>query len=80
MAKVFFLLKHQLSIIRGILWFQPITYSILAVISIYSCYLLQHYEFSFYPYKVNLETVNHVLSIITTTMLTITVFAVSSIV
>ncbi|APC94961.1 hypothetical protein KX02_1306 [Francisella tularensis subsp. novicida] len=80
MAKVFFLLKHQLSIIRGKLWFQPLTYSILAVISIYSCYLLQNYEFSFYPYKVNLETVNHLLSIITTTMLTITVFAVSSIV
>ncbi|MDE4965513.1 DUF2254 domain-containing protein, partial [Francisella tularensis subsp. holarctica] len=46
----------------------------------YSCYLLQNYEFSYYPYKVNLETVNHLLSIITTNMLTITVLAVSSIV
>ncbi|WP_274939282.1 DUF2254 family protein, partial [Francisella tularensis] len=36
--------------------------------------------FSFYHYIVNLETVNQLISIITTTMLTITVFAVISIV
>ncbi|AEB28310.1 DUF2254 family protein [Francisella hispaniensis] len=80
MTKLFFLLKHQLSIIRDKLWFQPITYSILAVISVYSCYLLQRYEISFYTHKINLETVNNLLSIITTSMLTITVFAVGSIV
>ncbi|APC92030.1 MULTISPECIES: DUF2254 domain-containing protein [Francisella] len=80
MAKLFFLLKHQLSIIRGKLWFRPITYSILAIISVYSCYLLQRYEISFYPHEIKLETVNDLLSIITTSMLTIIVFAVGSIV
>ncbi|QLE79667.1 DUF2254 domain-containing protein [Francisella sp. Scap27] len=66
--------------LRSKLWYKPLAYCIIAILSIYICFLIQEKHVSIYTTKINLETVNSLLSVITGSMLAVIVFTVGSIV
>ncbi|WP_081947005.1 DUF2254 domain-containing protein [Candidatus Francisella endociliophora] len=80
MSKFINFIKRQLYILKSKLWFNPLAYCILAILAIYWCYLMQQLNIDFYSTKINLDTVNSLLSIITTSMLAVIVFTVGAIV
>ncbi|AXA34277.1 DUF2254 domain-containing protein [Francisella adeliensis] len=73
-------LKRALYNLRSKLWYRPLSYSLIAILWVYLCFLLQELDVNIHSTKINIETVNSLLSIITGSMLAVIVFTVGSIV
>lgn len=80
MSKILKIIKRQIYILKSKLWFNPFAYCILAILAIYICYLIQQLNINFYSERINIDTVNALLSIITKSMLAVIVFTVGAIV